>query len=216
MNGTLAAPPASVDQELVLDLEERMNWKLFGSTFALIFLAELPDKTAIAVLLMASRNHPFGVFWGAAAAFLIQSVVAVSFGGLFRLLPEKPVHLAAGALFLLFAVLMWLQKEPPAERAPSGESGSEKNRSFLKTFGGAFLVIFIAEWGDLTQLATAALAARYHEPLTLLAAATLALWLATAIVATVGHHAKNLVRPALLRKAAAIVFAGIGVFMLIF
>src|SRR5689334_4292195 len=91
-----------------------MDWKLFGSTFALIFISELPDKTALATLLMATRNRPLPVFCGAAMAFVVQSGVAVSFGSLFTFLPEKLVHIAAGVAFLLLAVWMW-RRVPPVE-----------------------------------------------------------------------------------------------------
>src|SRR2546430_17186819 len=84
-----------------------MDWKLFGSTFALIFVSELPDKTAFASLLLATRNRPLPVFCGAAGAFVIQSIVAVSFGSLFTFLPQKLVHIAAAVLFLVLAVGMW-------------------------------------------------------------------------------------------------------------
>src|ERR1700677_1992667 len=84
---------------------------LFISTFALIFVAELPDKTAIAALVLATRNNPWAVFIGSALAFVIQSMVAVLFGSLFGLLPPHLIHIASGLLFLVFAVMMWLRRQ---------------------------------------------------------------------------------------------------------
>ncbi len=80
--------------------------------------------------------------------------------------------------------------------------------------GKAFLVIFIAEWGDLTQLATAALTAKQGQPLTIFLAATLALWAVSALAIALGHVLKHRIRPALMQRIAAVVFAVIGVLML--
>jgi putative Ca2+/H+ antiporter (TMEM165/GDT1 family) len=81
--------------------------KLFLSVFGVIFLAELPDKTALAALVLATKYRPLPVFLGAALALTVQSLVAVAAGGLLSLLPSHPVHIGAGILFLVFAVLMW-------------------------------------------------------------------------------------------------------------
>jgi Ca2+/H+ antiporter, TMEM165/GDT1 family len=144
-----------------------MDWKLFASTFALIFVAELPDKTAIATLLMATRHNPWGVFAGGAGAFVVQSLIAVTFGSMISLLPAKIVHIAAGLLFLVFAVLLWRENEEEEAEAAVEKEDSPKATSLWKVIGSSFMVIFLAEWGDLTQLATATLAAQYRAPVTI-------------------------------------------------
>ena len=93
-----------------------MNWKLFTSTFTLIFVAELPDKTAMATLVMATRDKPWPLFIGVALAFVFQSMIAVLFGGIFGLFPEPWVHFAAGLLFLAFAAMVWLREEEEKEK----------------------------------------------------------------------------------------------------
>lgn len=188
-----------------------MDWKLFGSTFALIFVSELPDKTAFASLLLATRNRPLPVFCGAAGAFVVQSAVAVTFGSLLTMLPAKYVHAGAGLVFLVLAILMWRRNDPSEE--PDVADGGQSR--FLKTMMSAFVVIFIAEWGDLTQLATAALSARYAAPLTIFASATLALWSVTGVAVVVGHSARNAIQPKLLQRIAAIIFAAVGAMFLI-
>jgi Ca2+/H+ antiporter, TMEM165/GDT1 family len=190
-----------------------MELSLFVSTFALIFVAELPDKTAFAALFLATCHNPLAVFLGAAAAFVIQSFVAVAFGSLFSLLPSVIVHIAAGILFLVFAVMMWCRK-PSGTENPNCEP-REKTEDFTKTLGTAFTTIFIAEWGDLTQLATAALAAKYHAPLTIFTSATLALWTVTAIGVMVGSQLKHRIQAELLQRFAASAFAIVGIGMLI-
>jgi len=186
-----------------------MNMTLFFTTFAMIFVAELPDKTALATLVLAARNKALPVFVGVASAFVIQTLVAVLLGRVLNLLPPGLVHIAAGVLFLVFALMMWLRK-PEAEEPGSAAAPTPFWRSAYQ----AFIVVFIAEWGDLTQLATAALVAREAQPFTIFCAAVLALWSVTAIAILIGHHAKRWLNPAVVQKVAAVVFAGVGLLML--
>lgn len=190
-----------------------METHLFISTFALIFVAELPDKTAFAALFLATCHHPGAVFIGAAAAFVIQSFVAVIFGNFLSVLPQQWVHFAAGVLFLVFAILMWRRNSECAEETECDEKA--KASRFYKSVTQAFLTIFIAEWGDLTQLATATLAAKYHAPITIFTSATLALWAVTAIGVIIGCRVKGFINPTFLQRMAASVFAVVGVGFLI-
>src|SRR5438046_2150302 len=115
-----------------------LDLKLFLSTFALIFLAEFPDKTALTIVLLASRHRPWAVFLGVSLAFAVQSMVAVSFGSLLGLLPESVVHAGAALMFFVFAALIWFRKEEKPEnvdvRAGKG--------SFLKVLRSSFVIIF--------------------------------------------------------------------------
>jgi putative Ca2+/H+ antiporter (TMEM165/GDT1 family) len=185
---------------------------LFASTFAVIFMAEIPDKTSMATLILATGKSPFAVFIGVAAAFVIQSAIAVGCGSMLSVLPQDIVRMSAGALFLVFAVLMWRRK---AEAEDDGTGGAAATGpSFWPTAWKAFVVIFIAEWGDLTQLATAALAAKSAQPVTIFAAATLALWAVTALAVVIGQRLKTLVNAQLMQKVAAAIFVVIGLLML--
>ncbi len=191
-----------------------MESNLFLSTFALIFVAELPDKTAFAALFLATCHHPFAVFLGAAGAFMIQSFVAVAFGSLLSLLPPQIVHVAAGILFLVFAVMMWRKEEPSIAEEVECDP-KEKAGRFYQSVASAFMTVFIAEWGDLTQLATATLQAKYHAPITIFTSSTLALWLVTAIGVIVGCQVKKLIQPKLLQRTAASAFTVVGIFLLL-
>jgi Ca2+/H+ antiporter, TMEM165/GDT1 family len=190
-----------------------MEFSLFISTFALIFVAELPDKTAFAALFLATCHHPLAVFIGASAAFTIQSVIAVAFGSFLSLLPPQFIHIISGILFLIFAVMMWRRKAPEVEE-PNCEP-SDKKAKFFRSVGAAFMTIFVAEWGDLTQLATAALAAKYHAPLTIFTSATLALWAVTAIGVAIGFHMKHRINAQLLQRIAASAFGAVGIGILV-
>ena len=179
---------------------------VFSSVFAVIFVAELPDKTALMAFVLAARHKALPVFVGAALALTVQSLVAVGAGALLSKLPAHAVHLGAGGLFLVTAVVMWRQSnetEVVDKDAPAD--------GFWKTAWGVFAVVFVAEWGDLSQLATAALAAHYKAPFTVFAAATAALWAVVGIAAFVGSHAGRLLPPKATKRVAAGIFCLVGV-----
>jgi len=194
-------------------IHNTFDFPLFRSTFALIFIAELPDKTALATLLLATRGTPWAVFIGVAAAFLIQSLVAICFGSLFTHLPEKWVHCGTGLLFLGFAYLSFVHKDPPAQEASTPEhKGPQPHALFI--MWNSFLMIFISEWGDLTQLATASLTARYQKPFTIFISSTLALWTISALAIMIGDRLKHSLKPAILNRIAALAYFGVGLTIL--
>lgn len=187
--------------------------RFFAYVFGVIFVAELPDKTALAALVLATRRKALPVFFGAGLALTIQSLVAVAAGSALSLLPARPVHVGAGVVFLISAVIMWIRTDP-GEDSDALKDASPANgaaASFFRTFATAFGVVFIAEWGDLTQLATAAMAARERAPILVFTASTLALWCVVAIAVALGHRASKAFRRDRLQKAAAAVFAVVGV-----
>jgi putative Ca2+/H+ antiporter (TMEM165/GDT1 family) len=190
-----------------------LDLNLFASTFLLIFLAELPDKTALATILMATRSNPLAVFLGVAGAFVIQTLVAVLFGSALSLLPPFVIHTLAGLMFLVFAVVSWVQSNQVHPEESQKNPG--KKESFWKVVVSAFLVIFIAEWGDLTQLATCALVAKYSRPWTIFFAALLGLWSTTALAVLFGNRAKKFINPRLLQRIASVAFALVGCYMLL-
>ena len=184
--------------------------RVFATVFGVIFVAELPDKTAVAALVLATRHRALPVFFGTALALVVQSLVAVAAGGLLSLLPARPVHIGAGLLFLVSAVFMWRREEEPEEDAHIGAEAEGFQRAFWKSF----LVVFIAEWGDLTQLGTAALAARYRAPVTVFLAASVALCLVAALAVFLGNRLSKLIHPRHTQRVAAVVFALLGVALL--
>ena len=188
--------------------------RLFFSTYFLIFISELPDKTALATLMLAARNHPLGVFVGVAAAYLVQSLVAITLGSALGYIPANWVHLGSGIVFIILALLMWFRKEENEAEVAAEYGISKRGKSLSKTATTSFVVIFLAEWGDLTQIGTATLVAKYGNPWVIFTAATLALWTASALLILVGHHTKHLIKPDLLRRIAAVIFAGVGLIIL--
>ena len=186
-----------------------MDLRLLATVYGIIFVAELPDKTSLASLLLATRYRPFPVFVGASLALTLQSVFAIAFGQLLSLLPVRPVHVLSGVLFLGSAIAMW-RRDTTEETVRHGDANGR-----FTAIGTSFVVVFLAEWGDLTQIGTAALAARYHAPLTIFVGATLALWSVVAIVVYLGSSARRALDPRMTKRVAAVVFAAVGVVLMI-
>ena len=115
--GHAGPPPGSVTMDLAV----------VATTFALIFPVELPDKTFVASLVLATRYRPLLVWIGVSLAFLVQTVVAVTAGGLLSLLPKPVVVGASAVLFLVGAVVLWRgAKNADAEEAAAEEEFAGK------------------------------------------------------------------------------------------
>jgi putative Ca2+/H+ antiporter (TMEM165/GDT1 family) len=191
-----------------------MSFAVLLTVFIAIFPAELPDKTFVATLVLSTRFPAFPVWLGAAAAFVVQTVVAVGAGGLLALLPHRPVHAATAVLFLLGAVLLLRMKETTEEEAQEVEAEiadvprkPSMRRAALTSFG----VLLAAEWGDLSQLLTAAFAAKYDDPLAVGIGALAALWLVAGLGAMGGRALLRIVPVVWVRRLAAVVFLVIAV-----
>jgi putative Ca2+/H+ antiporter (TMEM165/GDT1 family) len=180
-----------------------MSLTAAAASFLAVLPAELPDKTILACLILSSRYRPIVVFYGAAAAFLAQVVLAVAAGGALSLLPHRIVEACAAAAFLGGAVLLWRQN---GEKGEDEETRMDGLRSgFWPVFGTAFAVVFLAEFGDLTQFMTISLAARFHDPISVGIGATLALWVAAAGAVTLGWRVLKLIPMHWLTRGAAVV-----------
>ncbi|MFW6725158.1 TMEM165/GDT1 family protein [Streptomyces sp. MAR4 CNY-716] len=178
--------------------------------FGVVFLAELPDKTALAGLMLGTRFRPSYVFAGVAAAFVVHVSLAIAAGSLLAQLPQRPVQAIVGVLFLAGALVLLLKKDDDEEevRAPA-------DQSFLKVAGAGFMLILVAEFGDLTQIMTANLAARYDDWLSVGIGAVLALWAVAAIGILGGRTLMRYVPLKLITKVAAgvmLVLAGFSIY----
>ncbi|MBV8980001.1 MAG: TMEM165/GDT1 family protein [Acidimicrobiia bacterium] len=175
--------------------------------FPVIFVGELPDKTMFASLLLATRGSPRQVWLGAAGAFLVHVAIATTIGvALFALLSHRVVDGIVAVLFLAGAVYAW------REGSKEEEALVEREASRHGVVLTAFLVIFLAEWGDLTQILTANLAAKYHAPLAVGVGAVLALWSVAAIAVIGGQTLLRFVKVATIRKVTAVVLVALAVY----
>jgi putative Ca2+/H+ antiporter (TMEM165/GDT1 family) len=185
---------------------------ILATVFIVVFLVELPDKTALATVVLATRYPARPVFAGVALAFVIQTVVAVFAGSLIGLLPHGLVRIGAGVLFIIMAALVawrtWREGGAEDDETPLGDR--RRDRPFI----AAFSMIMLAEWGDLSQLATVAFQAQYKQALLVFVAATFALWAVTALAVTVGNRLGSLLPRRPVQYSAAAVMAVIGLILL--
>lgn len=186
------------------------------AAFGTIFPAELPDKTMLASMVLATRFRGGLVWIGVAGAFGAHVVIAVVVGGLLSRLPDTAVALGAALIFAVGAVLLWRSaSEDEAADSAEGEllsaRASADSTGPWSTVATSFGVVFVAEWGDLTQLTTANLSARFGDPVMVGIGALLALWSVAAIGVTVGHRLLTRLPVALVRRVAAVVFALVAI-----
>ena len=166
--------------------------------FATVFLVELPDKTFLATLVLSTRFRPLLVWIGVGLAFAVQTAIAVALGKVASLLPTDAVRIAAALLFLVGAVVLFREAqsadehEAETEEEYAARAGSPKQG--LKAVGASFLVLFAAEWGDLSQLLTLSLVAKYDDPLSVFVGALAALLAVSGLAVVLGRVLLSKVR----------------------
>jgi putative Ca2+/H+ antiporter (TMEM165/GDT1 family) len=188
-----------------------ISFSVTALVFGVVFLAELPDKTALAGLVLGTRYRASYVFAGVAAAFAVHVTLAVAAGSVLTLLPRQIVHALTGALFLGGAAMLLMTKGGDDDGA---EIRRPEDQSFWKVSGAGFMLILVAEFGDLTQIMTANLAARYDDPLSVGLGAVLALWAVAGLGIVGGRALMKRVPLKLITRIAAVLMAGLGVWSL--
>lgn len=182
--------------------------------FATVFPAELPDKTMIATIVLVTRYRRPGWVWlGAVAAFTVHVVVAVAAGSAIGLLPDAVVATAVTLMFAIGAVLLLRAARRGADDVDAAEG--QTTAGVRATVFGSFGLIVLAEWGDLTQLATASLAAKSDSPVAVGVGALLALAAVAAIAAAFGRQLVARVPIHKVNYVGAAVFAALAVWTLV-
>ena len=185
-----------------------MQLAVVVAVFPIIFLGELPDKTMFASLVLSTRGRPAVVWLGAAAAFSVHVVIATTIGvALFHLLPPRALDALVAGMFLAGAALALREAAKERREEALVEREAASHRRIAVT---AFLVIFIAEWGDLTQVLTANLAAHYHDALSVGVGALLALWAVAALAVVSGQSLLRVINIATVRIVTAVVLTGLA------
>jgi Ca2+/H+ antiporter, TMEM165/GDT1 family len=181
-----------------------VDLSVVAAAFILVLPVELPDKTLFATLVLATRFRPLPVFVGVATAFGLQVAIAVTAGSLLSLLPDALVSGVVAALFLVGAVILWRS----ATSGPEDEELAETpdHPSFFRAAAISFGVLFAAEWGDLSQLATAGLAARYNDPISVFVGAWAALLVVSGLAVFLGKKLADRLPIPLIRRVAAGLF----------
>lgn len=203
-----------------------MSWLdlgVVGLTFLLIFPAELPDKTFVATLVLSTRYRRLPVWLGVIAAFAVQCAIAVAAGGLLSLLPQR---LVLGITFLLFAAGSVLLLVSGIRARPSGEIAEEEAEfaekaarneatSSRRMAAVSFVILFTAEWGDLSQIFTAGLAARTSSPISVFIGAWLALVVVAGIAVLLGGWLQQRVALWRIRILSGVILAALAVWTLV-
>ncbi|KUN72402.1 hypothetical protein AQJ46_13180 [Streptomyces canus] len=188
-----------------------ISFTVTAVVFGVVFLAELPDKTALAGLVLGTRYRASYVFAGVAAAFALHVALAVAAGSVLTLLPQQIVQALTGVLFLGGAAVLLLTKGGADGDA---EIRRPEDQSFWKVAGAGFMLILIAEFGDLTQIMTANLAARYDDPLSVGLGAVLALWAVAGLGIVGGKALMKRVPLKIVTKVAALLMLALGLWSL--
>jgi len=204
-----------------------VDLSVVGSVFAVIFLAELPDKSLLASLVLGTRYRPLLVWAGVSTALFVHVLIAVAAGGVLSLLPRRLVQ---AVVVLLFALGAYLLLRPEAasggvdEEAANEEVAAEQEASRVlrravatpwRVVATSFGIVFVGEWGDITQLATANLAARYEDPLSVGVGAALALVAVAGLAVRAGGAVLRWVPLGVVRRLAGLLLAALAVLALV-
>jgi putative Ca2+/H+ antiporter (TMEM165/GDT1 family) len=195
-----------------------MDPVVIGLTFLAIFVVELPDKTFLATLVLATKYRPILVWIGVGLAFTVQTVVAVLLGHAVTYLPGEVVQAGAGLMFLIGAVILIREGRGHQQAAESDEEPETKNVHGWRAVLASFLVLFAAEWGDLSQLLTISLVAKYEAPVAVFIGALAALLLVSGLAVAAGRQLQRFVKLHVLHYVGAgvcLILAGITAYELL-
>jgi Ca2+/H+ antiporter, TMEM165/GDT1 family len=183
---------------------------VIGVAFVLSFLAELPDKSMFASLVLGTRFRAWWVWAGVAAAFAVHAAIAVTAGHLLTLLPHGVVDWVVAGLFAAGAAYLWW-----SSFRPGGHEGADAARmggrvpTFWRVSAASFGIVFLAEWGDITQITAANLAARY-DPLLVFAGVTLGLWAVAAVAVSIGAKSLKVIPGAWVQRVTGAILLGLA------
>jgi putative Ca2+/H+ antiporter (TMEM165/GDT1 family) len=193
-----------------------VNLAIAATTMVLIIPAELPDKTFISCVVMASRNKALPVWIGAAVALTAQALLAVLAGRLLVLLPHTAVRIVVATLFMAGAAYLIFvpekAEEVKGERLAEREVSVSSNWRVLFT---TFTIVALAEFGDITQVLVANLTARYRAPLAVFVGATVGFWIVSGLGVLSGKTITRIVPLAVVRRASGVILLGFGIWTIV-
>ena len=189
-----------------------MSVSAFLGVFALIVVLELPDKSMIATVVMSTRARPLAVALGASAGFIVQMGIAVGAGGLLTLLPHRVKDVVVGLAVLGGAAYLLLVKEKAEEESGARRGEAERRASWTRETLTAFTVIFLGEFGDLTQIQAANFEAKLHQPVEVFLACSAALVAVAFLGSYVGQSLQRVIPLARIRLGGGLIFLVLGVY----
>jgi Ca2+/H+ antiporter, TMEM165/GDT1 family len=179
----------------------------FLVAFGVVFVAELPDKTMFATIVLSTRyRRPVAVVLGVTLAMAVHSVLAVAVGEALRRLPRTPTQLGVALLFAVGGVLL-------VRGGGDGDDGVQAApvHSAWRVIGRTAVIIGIAEFGDFTQLATIGITADRGYPAAV-ASGSLAAHVVVAILAVLaGRWLERRLPVRTVQRAAGVLFIAFGV-----
>ncbi len=173
------------------------------TAFVLIVPVELPDKTFVATMMLTTRYRSVPVYLGVICAFFLQCLVAVLAGKLVSLLPENVVQWFVAAMFAVFAVMLFRNARKARALEADESTAPVARKNGFRAFGASFLVLFAAEWGDLSQLLTAGLVAKGNNPVAVFLGSWLGLCLVSGAAVLIGRTLIKRVRPSIITYVAS-------------
>jgi putative Ca2+/H+ antiporter (TMEM165/GDT1 family) len=189
---------------------------LLVTVFAVTFVAELPDKSLFASLVLGTRYRPAYVWLGVAAAFALHVALSLGAGGLLTLAPKSVIDFVTAGLFLGGAI--WMLRSASDDENEPGPDAARMGApppGLLQVFTTSFTVVFIGEWGDITQITTANFVARYNDPLIIGVAALAALSTVSALAVFGGAKLLQRVPMRWVRLVGAVALTGLGIYSLV-
>jgi Ca2+/H+ antiporter, TMEM165/GDT1 family len=184
-------------------------WEAFSVSTSVVALGEIGDKTQLLALLLAARyRRPGTIILGILVATLANHAAAASLGSLLTSL-LSPAALRWGLGISFLAVAAWMLVPDRADAVRDRAAGSR-----FGVFGITLIAFFLAEMGDKTQIATVMLAARFDALLPVTLGTTLGMMIANVPAVLLGDRVLRIVPVAWVHRAAAAVFATIGVALL--
>jgi putative Ca2+/H+ antiporter (TMEM165/GDT1 family) len=187
---------------------------IIATVFGITFLAELPDKSLFASLVLGTRYGRLPVWTGASAAFAVHVVIAVTAGQLLTLLPHRVLEAIVACLFLAgsgYLLASSFRQDSHGDEADAARQG-DAGLSFRKIAVMSFGVIFLSEWGDITQITTANLTARYADPLAVAVGAVLGLSAVAALAVNLGAKSLDVIPMAWVQRFTGTILLGFGAF----
>jgi putative Ca2+/H+ antiporter (TMEM165/GDT1 family) len=185
-----------------------------ATVFGITFLAELPDKSLFASLVLGTRYRRLPVWSGASLGFIVHVAIAVTAGQMLTLLPRPALDWVVAGLFLAgsaYLLIGSLRADGHSDDADAARQGGAQLSS-LRIAAMAFGVIFLAEWGDITQIATANLAARYADPIAVAVGAALGLSTVAAVAVNVGAKSLKLIPMTWVQRITGTILLAFGVY----
>ena len=187
----------------------------FWSALAVVFVAELGDKTQLVALGFGARYRLSQVLAGMLLAYVVASALSVGVGAAAgEVLPDTTLRIAGGVLFLGFALWALLDHDDDDDVALDDAAVGPASVPAPRVIASVAVAMFVAELGDKTMLATATLAST-SQPIAVFVGALLGIFAAGTVGALIGRMLGDRLPVRIVRIGSAVLFAAFGVALLV-